>query len=434
MNSLFVRTLLWFVATVILTFVAMMVAAALDVDPQPRRRGPLGSMLSMQLSEARHAYETGGSAALKAALDRFEKISETRGVFTDDAGRDLVTGEHRHDLIAVITRERRGGPFWSRERAVLARRSEDQRYMYFVTLHRGNIALWFLQPEIHLTVLGVLVILSFAFARHLTNPVKRLQVAVECFGRGDFDVRVRSRRRDEIGALARTFDNMADRIETLLEAERRLLLDISHELRSPLARLSVAVELARDADDPGKHLDRIEKEAGRLNALVGELLQVTRAEGDASKLRREPVDLTGLIDAIIEDAKIEAEARGSRVEWRERTPLTCGADAELLRRAIENVVRNAIRYAPEGTAVEVALQRQGERAVITVRDLGPGVPEEHLTRIFDAFYRVDPARDRASGGAGLGLAIARRAVELHGGEIRARDVSPGLMVEIQLPL
>lgn len=433
MNSLFVRTLLWFIATVVLTFVAMIVASALDMDPGPRRRGPLGSMLALQLSEARHAYESGGKAALKAALDRFEMISETRGIFTDSAGRDLVTGEDRTELVAVV-RERRGGSLWNRERTVLGRRTEDGLYMYFVTIHRGNIALWFLQPEIHLTVLSVLAILSYAFARHLTNPVKRLQSAVERFGRGSLEVRVRSKRRDEIGALARTFDNMADRIETLLQAERRLLLDISHELRSPLARLSVAVELARDADNPGKHLDRIEKEAGRLNALVGELLQVTRAEGDASKLRREPVDLTAVIDTIVEDAGLEAEARGCRVEWRERGEVTLGADAELLHRAIENVVRNAIRYTPEGAAVEVSLRAAGQRAIVTVRDCGPGVPPEHLPRIFDAFYRVDPARDRASGGAGLGLAIARRAVELHSGEIHARDADPGLLVEIQLPL
>ena len=433
MNSLFVRTFLWFVATVILTFIAMIVAATLDMDTAPRRRGPLGSMLTMQLSEARHAYETGGRTALAAALDRFERISETRGVFTDGSGHDLVTGADRSDLLAQV-RERRSGPSWGRDRTVLGRRSDDGRYMYFVTLHRGNVALWFLQPEIHLTVLVVLAILSYAFARHLTNPVKRLQSAVECFGRGDFDVRVRSKRKDEIGVLARTFDKMADRIEILLQAERRLLLDISHELRSPLARLSVAVELARGSENAGKHLDRIEKEAGRLNALVGELLQVTRAEGDASKLRREPVDLTALIDSILEDARVEAEARGSRVEWRDRASITIAADEELLRRAIENVVRNAVRHTPEGTPIEVALRSEGLRAIVTVRDYGPGVPTEHLPRIFDAFYRVESARDRASGGAGLGLAIARRAVDLHSGDIRAVNATPGLLVEIQLPL
>jgi two-component system sensor histidine kinase CpxA len=431
MNSLFVRTLLWFIATVILTFVAMTIATVLDMDDGQRRRGPFGSWLALQLTEAAHAYETGGKDALAAALDRFQSVTETRGVLTDGRGRDLLTGEDRSSVLSEM-RERRGGPSWTRDRSVIGRRSEDGKYVYFVVVQRGNVALWFLQPEIHLTVLALLAILSYAFARRLTNPVKRLQTAVESFGRGDLTVRVRSKRKDEIGALARTFDNMADRIETLLAAERRLLLDISHELRSPLARLSVAVELARDADDPGKHLDRIEKEAGRLNALVGELLQVTRAEGDASKLRTADVDLTALLDTLIEDARLEAEARGCRVEWTRRVPVTVRADAELLHRAIENVIRNAIRYTQPSTAVEVSVCSDNRSASVTVRDYGPGVPDEHLSRIFDAFYRVDPARDRASGGAGLGLSIARRAVELHGGDIQARNANPGLIVEIRL--
>jgi two-component system sensor histidine kinase CpxA len=432
-NSLFLRTLLWFIATVILTFVAVIVASTLNVDSTERRRGPFGSMLSLQLSEARHAYETGGHEGLVEALDRFERVTENRGVLTDASGRDLATGDDRTDLLQEF-RSRQRDPYPRRDRTVFGRRSPDGRYMYFVTLDRSHMVLWFLQPEVHITMLAVLAILSYAFAWRLTRPVKALQSAVEGFGRGDFGVRARSKRRDEIGTLSRTFDQMADRIETLLAAERRLLLDISHELRSPLARLSVAVELARDAEDPGKHLDRIEKEAGRLNALVGELLQVTRAEGDASKLRREPLDLTSVIDDVIEDAALEAEARGCRVEWRQRIQVTIAADEELLRRAIENVVRNAVRYAPKGTAVEIALTVEGAHATVSVRDYGSGVPDEELPRIFDAFYRVESDRNRASGGVGLGLAIARRAIELHHGQISARNAGPGLRANIQLPL
>jgi two-component system sensor histidine kinase CpxA len=273
------------------------------------------------------------------------------------------------------------------------------------------------------------VLLCYLLARNLTAPLRVLQRAVYSVGRGDFSARVGLNRRDEFGRLGRAFDDMAERIETLLQAERRLLADISHELRSPLARLSVAVELARSAEDPEPALNRIQKESERLNDLVGELLEVTRAEGDPSSRRREPFCLDDILREIADDASLEAEARGCfvRLETPDRTPFE--GDPELMRRAVENVVRNAIRYAPEGTAVEISLTGR----TIRVRDYGPGVPEESLTRIFDAFYRVETDRDRASGGAGLGLAIARRAVEIHGGALHARNAHPGLEVEISLP-
>jgi two-component system sensor histidine kinase CpxA len=246
-----------------------------------------------------------------------------------------------------------------------------------------------------------------------------------------------------LGDLGRTFDRMADRIQTLVDAEHRLLLDISHELRSPLARLRVAVELARSGENREQHLDRIDREAERLNSLVGGLLQVTRAEGEPDSLRREPVRLDRLLEELVTESALEARAHGSEVRLMGAQSVTIQGDAELLRRAIENVIRNAIRHAPEGTAVEASLEplpsrdRQGAgagRATLRIRDYGPGVPEQELPRIFDAFYRVETDRDRASGGAGLGLSIARRAVELHKGTIRARNAQPGLLVEIDLPI
>jgi two-component system sensor histidine kinase CpxA len=432
LNTLFTRTLLWFIATVILTFVAIMIAAALDIDPGQRRRGPLGSLISQQFAESVHAYETGGRQELAAALERFRDVTDTEGVLTDRYGRDLLTGEDRSDLAREARRQRRG-PMWRRSRTVFARRSEDGRYMYFAFLQQRSVIRFFLQPEINLTILGVLALLSYGFARHLTNPVRRLQSVVEQFGRGNFSVRARSNRGDEIGSLARSFDQMADRIGVLLQAERRLLQDISHELRSPLARLSLAVELARSDDDPSRHLDRIEREAERLNALVGELLQVTRVEGDTSRMRHEELDLGSLVSEMAEDARLEAEERGARIEPEIEGPVTINGDRELVRRAVENVMRNAVRYAPAGTAVTVRVRRADDGAVIEIRDCGPGVPEDQLSRIFEPFYRVDTDRDRASGGVGLGLAIAKRAVEAHGGSVTARNAGPGLQVSVRLP-
>jgi two-component system sensor histidine kinase CpxA len=432
LNSIFIRTLLWFIVTVFLTFVAMIVAAAVDVDTEDRRP-PFGAMLVLQFAEARFAYEAGGPEALRATLERFRRATDTEGVLTDAYARDLATGRDRSDLLAAVgTRPR--GPMMMRGGAVLGRRSLDGRYIYFMTVHRGNWFRWFLQPEVHLTVLGVLALLSFLFARHLTDPVKRLQKAVECFGRGEFSTRVKSYRSDEIGQLARTFNQMADRIETLLAAERRLLLDISHELRSPLARLNVAVELARTDEDRDKHLDRIQRDIDRLNALVEELLQVTRAEGDAARMRQETVPLEGLLDELISDVNVEAEARGCRVGWTSREPAKVQVDPVLVRRAIENILRNAVRYAPAETAVEVSLTVSGQDALVAIRDCGPGVPEQDLDRIFDAFYRVESDRNRWSGGVGLGLSIARRAVQLHHGEIHASNANPGLRVVVKLPI
>jgi signal transduction histidine kinase len=211
-------------------------------------------------------------------------------------------------------------------------------------------------------------------------------------------------------------------------------MDISHELRSPLARLSVAVELARSGEDAESHLNRIQKEADRLNSLVGELLQVTRAEGDPSQQRWEDVRLDTLVAEVVDDCSFEAEARGCHVELTEKRQTELSGDPELLRRAVENVVRNAIRYSPPGTTVEVSVHNGSDQVAVTVRDCGPGVPEDSLARIFDPFYRVDTDRNRTSGGVGLGLAIAKRAVELHKGRLWAINASPGLMVKMEMPV
>jgi signal transduction histidine kinase len=226
---------------------------------------------------------------------------------------------------------------------------------------------------------------------------------------------------------------MADRTEKLVMAQRRLLQDISHELRSPLARLNVAIELARSGSDRDAMLDRLQKEADRLNALVSELIEVTRAEGDPSHRRTEPVRLDELLAEVVDDSRIEADALGSRIEEQTAPAVTVDGNPELLRRAVENVVRNAIRHTPPRTAVEVGLALEAGRARITVRDQGPGVPEQALPQLFEPFYRVESDRNRMSGGVGLGLAIVRRAVQVHGGTVTAANANPGLLVTIELP-
>jgi two-component system sensor histidine kinase CpxA len=430
--SLFAKILLWFFATAVITMTAVVITTALTFTAPEDRQSPFTMMMNARLEGAIFAYEHGGPARLADSLERFAHATGAQAIVTDAQGKDLVNGQDRSDLLKQAGPRPRF-PFARRNRTAIARRSPDGKYWLFVLVSRPNWYFWFLRWQ-HLWILAIVILLCYGFAFHLTSPLRRLQYAVDCFGRGDFSARAQSNRRDELGQLARTFNQMADRIQTLLAAERRLLLDISHELRSPLARLCVAVELARSKSSNDAMLDRIEKEAERLNSLVSELLQVTRAEGDPSKRRTEPVQLDELIEEIVEDTSIEAAAKNCRLDLKGAQPVNMPGDAELLRRAVENVVRNAIRYAPEGTAIDIELHPGAGVAEISVRDRGPGVPEQSLPRIFDAFYRVEEDRDRASGGVGLGLAIAKRAVELHKGKLYARNANPGLMVVIELPV
>ena len=360
MRTLFAKILLWFWFTLAVFVVGSAFISALSVNENSSdRQAPGARLVTFQLEEARAAYETGGRPALELFLENLERIYDAKGILTDGRGRDLLTGQDRSDLVRRA-RRRAVVPFFRTGGALVARHAEDGRYWFFFLLHRENPGSWFLMPD-HLFIIGVAVLLCYWLALHLTSPVRALQKAVERFGRGDLGARVNSTRRDELGQLARTFDRMAERIETLLAAERRLLLDISHELRSPLARLGVAVELARSGDDANRALDRIQKESDRLNALVGQLLQVTRAEGDPSSLRRESLRLDTLVGQLVEDGAIEAAAHGSRLEFEEGEPIPVEGDPELLRRAIENVIRNAIRYAPQDSAVEVSLERRATR-------------------------------------------------------------------------
>ena len=428
MKSLFGRILLWFLLVMAVTVVGFVFITTATMSATRGRGHFWGRMLSFQGEEARHAYESGGREALAAFLERFHGVFRAQGILADSQGRDVISGADRHDLIELAHHQAQIFHF---RPAIIARQSEDRRYWFFQIVPGDLPGFSYFLPQ-YVWIVAMVVLLSYVLAVRLTSPLRRLEKAVERFGRGDLTARVNSRRRDEMGQLARTFDQMAERIQTLLAAERRLLLDISHELRSPLARLAVAVELARSGEDAEGPLNRIQKEADRLNSLVGELLEVTRAEGDPDSLRLEPVRLDEVLRELVDDCSVEAKARDCRLELTANQPVEIRGDAELLRRAIENVVRNAIRHAPPNTAVEVGLTKDAGVS-FHVRDYGPGIPEEHLPHIFDPFYRVDTARSRSSGGVGLGLAIARRAVELHKGRITARNCNPGLLVEIAIP-
>ncbi|HEY0794151.1 MAG TPA: ATP-binding protein [Acidisarcina sp.] len=280
-------------------------------------------------------------------------------------------------------------------------------------------------------------------ARYFAAPIVRLRNASQKIAGGDLTVRLgptSSRRKDEVGWLVRDFDYMAERLELSRDAQKRLTADVSHELRSPLTRLTVALELARTHAGEGaaKALDRVELESHRLNDLIGKLLLLSTLESGGTFLERTAIRLDDLIANVVADADFEARSLNRAVKFSPAGPCTVSGNADLLRSAVENVVRNAVRFTAEGTEVLVTLRCSADTtrstAVIAVTDHGPGVPQDELQRLFEPFYRIESARDRKTGDAGLGLAITRRAVEFHGGTVAAHNLlRGGLAVRIEIP-
>lgn len=427
MRSVYVKIMIWCFATLLLSLVAFMgVSVYVSITSQ---HGERGGGFRLGLEDAVNAYESGGPTALAARLAKYKRYLGDDHYLTDRRGRDLVTGEDRSALLVAMNANH---PKPVNGRMLLVLASPDDRYRLIIRFS-GRVNFWTYLPY-YLLILAAVALVCWVLAINIASPLRGLVRSVDRFGGGDLSVRVNSKRKDEIGELSRAFDRMAERIGTLLTAERRLLQDISHELRSPLARLSFAAELIRTAEDRDAAVARLKKEIARLADLVGGLIQVTRAEGDPTASNAEDLRLDELLDEIVEDCQMEAEARGCHIALEAHPRIAMRGDRELLRRAIENVVRNSIRYTPGGGAVDVKLGATKDAARICVRDYGPGVPQEALPKIFQPFFRVDDSRDTSTGGIGLGLAIAYRAIGIHHGRLWAENVKPGLMVWIELPL
>ena len=449
MRSLFLKIFIsyWFAQAL---FVILAILATLAIRPPESRRFEYFRVSSA--SQAAQAYERGGQQELLKYLSEMERAIRDRAYLFNDRGEELsgrTAPEWAHRLAEGDSPKTAG--FWgwlATDRRISQPIIGPSGQHYVLVLERPVAPHFFFVPN-RTPGMGILLailtsgLVCFLLARYVTAPVVRLRAATQRLAEGDLTARagaLRTGRRDELAELVRDFDSMAERIENLINAQSRLLNDISHELRSPLARLNVALGLVRQRTGPEAvaTLDRIESEANRLNELIGRLLMLARLEGGDASADMVRVRLDELLRDVIEDARFEAQGRNCRVVCPLVEPCEVSGNPNLLRSAIENVVRNALRYTGEGTEVEVRLEcgdaAGTTNAVIRVMDSGPGVPKEALDKLFRPFYRIADARERQTGGVGLGLSITERAVRLHGGSVRALNrPGGGLVVEIHLP-
>lgn len=456
-----------------LTLIGVSIAVGFVIALYNESRAPApeelasGPRIALMTSAASNALRFGGTPAFEALLADWPRFTRERLFAVDGQGADVLG---RTVPAAALARART----LSNEPHQADDSSQDPRRrptVQIATTPAGQDMLVFIAapdgvaadrrgppgrnrpgtiagvPIPPLLISGVAALVFAALmAWYLSRPIRTLRRAFDRLAQGDLETRVAhemGKRRDEVADLGRDFDHMAARLSHLVSAQRQLLHDVSHELRSPLARLQVAIGLARQSDmapdgPTAAAFERIERESNRLDLLVGELLTLSRLEARADAAGDEYFDMLELTEAVLDDARFEAENAGISLRYAQEG---CTADsealvrgrAELLHRALENIVRNALKYSQTGQSVDVMLHCAPQRVCISVSDQGPGVPPGQIDAIFEPFVRLGNAP--ANGGYGLGLAIAQRAVLAHGGTIVAANrPAGGLMVTITLPL
>jgi two-component system sensor histidine kinase CpxA len=446
MNSLLTRIFLSFWLMIVITIAA---ASALGFFYAERARAAIERFeISDAMVEASEALRADGRDGLEAWLESLQGVTRSLIYITDSTGRDIL--DRRLPAPVVIALRRFGD---ERRRAFDNREARNLRparpftqlvgtdgsvYTIFALPPQGVVGRWLTQRSAAtLALLAVIAsgLVSFLLARTISRPVHRLRDSASNIAAGKLDTRVPpgvSGRSDEIGALGREFDRMAGELQRSLERQTELTANVSHELRSPLARLRVALELARRTAGDLPEFEKIDEETERLDALVGQILEFSRLDA-RSREDRGPVNLVDLVDAVVEDVRFEFGDSLAVTTRAPDGPLEADVYEHALRAAVSNVVRNAALHGRSGGAIAVSIEERGGRAVITVEDTGGGVPEADLDRLFEPFYKASrPGTQRTDSGTGLGLAIAARAMQRNGGTIKARNTDGGLQVTMTL--
>jgi len=460
MKSVFLKIFLWFWLTVVLVGVTLVITTLITSSKsQTEAEGWKASVSFAVQGEASRAvdiYERGGATALKRHFEQMRAERFLHLYLLDETGREVLDQKPPQRAIDLATAARKdipllpsypGGDRFAAERVA---GPSGREYIFFLITPGVPIRDLLMTLGIKAALsLGAVMLVASVFcywlARHITAPVVQLQQAASQIADGHLSTRVPQavhKRRDEIGVLGQHFDRMTERIESLVTGQQRLLDTVSHELRSPLTRLSLAAGLLRQCspEETAEYLDRIELETTQLGKLISQLLTLSRIESGADTgSRKEDIDLVNLVQEIAVDGNFEAQARSCIVCVGPLDSCVTRGAPDQIRRAIENVVRNAIRYTKVHSRVEITMLRQGAlpapTALIQVRDYGPGVPDSELRKIFLPFYRVLSHDGSNSDGSGLGLAITERIVQMHGGAVRALNATDGgLLIELELPL
>ncbi len=448
-RSIYTRILVWFwLANAGITL--SILAITLISGAQPLGRRWLAASLELYAQTATDAYRGGGAQALNAYLDHIQSSVSMRAVLLGPSGETLSAHALPPESLSMVEQVRATGKprfhfgiHWLGTSIVHTPQGDyvfiaqvDALRRFSRQLGAGGLVV----KALAAMLAGCL--LCWLLARSITAPIRTLQSAVRSLGEGDLSVRVSPKippRNDELTDLAHEFDRMAAQIESLRNEQHRLLADISHELRSPLTRLSISTELASRGDS--ESLERMRKDITALDQLIEQVLTLTRLEIQQQTRVQSSTPLNKVLMALVDDADFEAREQGKSVILQAPQPYAVRGEPGLLRSCLENVIRNAVRFTPVATAVRVMVQ-PGQRdkksvAIVTVEDQGRGVPEDSLDHIFEPFYRVSGSEDDASDnrGSGLGLSISERIVTLYGGTIKAHNaVTGGLVVVIELPL
>jgi len=438
-GRLFWKFFIFFWLAQVTTFIGVGVAMWLHSSGMAQFRAlPPASSVAAAASVLRHS----GREALRGLLREQSREPAPPVFAVDENNRDILGRPVSEAMLAQANQIAGSQNNFGRAEKVAG--ADGYTYLLFAPPPDGRrgpppLGRGMLPPVMPLLAGGV-VSLFFAalLAWYFSTPIRKLRSAFEAVANGHLDVRlvsVMGNRRDELSDLGRDFDSMVHRLQQLMDGQRRVLHDVSHELRSPLARLQAAIGLARQQPERAEDsMMRIEREAVRMDTLVSELLTLSRLEAGMAGKLDDAVDLNELASNVVEDARFEAEANGCRIEFEENRQAVVRGNAELLHRAVENVVRNAVKHSPSGGLIVINMQKNDNQTIgITVSDEGSGVPEADVLSIFKPFFRSD--QTKTSDGHGLGLAISHHIVSAHQGSILANNrADGGLCITITLPV